>query len=64
MCYLNILLSFEVDYLHNLPPADHENLYQHDGAPPHINHPVNNQLQNFFHDQRISNQIYGHLQTY
>jgi hypothetical protein len=46
----------EVNYLDNLPLADHRNLfYQHDGAPSHNNHLVNNHLQNLFYDQWIAN---------
>ena len=48
--------NLEVDYLDNLPLADHRNLfYQHDGAPPHRGHLVNNHLQNLFHDQWMAN---------
>lgn len=46
----------EINYLDNLPLADNRNLfYQHDGAPPHNSHLVNNHLQNLFYDQWIAN---------
>ncbi|KAJ8942280.1 hypothetical protein NQ318_005598 [Aromia moschata] len=44
--YLNILRNFEINYLDNLPLADYRNIfYQHDGAPPHNSHLINNHLQ-------------------
>lgn len=46
----------EVDYLDNLPLADYGNVfYQHDGAPPHNGHLVNNYLQNLLNDRWIAN---------
>lgn len=48
--------NFEVDYLDNLPLAELRKLfYQHDGAPPHNAHLVNNYLENLFYDQWIAN---------
>ncbi|KAJ8949646.1 hypothetical protein NQ318_010064 [Aromia moschata] len=54
--YLNIFRNFEINYLDNLPLADYINMfYQHDGAPPHNGHLINNHLQNLFYDQWIAN---------
>lgn len=48
--------NLEANYLDNLPLADHRNLfYQHDGAPPHNGHLVNNYVHNLFYDQWIAN---------
>ncbi|KAJ8954579.1 hypothetical protein NQ318_003110 [Aromia moschata] len=42
--YLNILRNFEINYL-DLPLADYRNIfYQHDGAPPHNGHLINNHM--------------------
>lgn len=54
--YINILQNLEINYLDNLPLDDYRNIfYQHDGAPPHNGHLVNNYLQNLYDDQWIAN---------
>lgn len=56
MRYLEILQNLEVTYLDNLPLNEYEHIfYQHDGAPPHNGHLVNNVLPSVFADQWIAN---------
>ncbi|KAJ8937435.1 hypothetical protein NQ318_000104 [Aromia moschata] len=48
--------SLEDNLNDNLALADYRNIfYQHDGAPPHNGHLINNHLPNLFYDQWIAN---------
>lgn len=53
---MEILQHLEFSYLDNLPLNELTQIfYQHDGAPPHNGHLVNNLLQSLFAEQWIAN---------